>query len=215
MRPPKVKDSTGFSEKSSMGAPGMKGNIVKLAEKATQEDVVSAMTSQMRQVSRQGSEDLVRNVILGHITEERYDIAIDALNNYLLSKPEYPEFKERSERYIRYSIELIHAIRTKRSFPGWNALNMSKQKELFEKALMHFEDLKLTLGKVDVIEREVRIEDVRSTVWVVQAFVYCVGALLFFAVLRELTGGVIPSANVVVESTSSEVVDFIFDRFKL
>lgn len=199
-----------------MSSSAGKLEAVKLAEKATREDVVIEMTSQMRtRAQNQGPSGLVRNVILGHVTEERYDKAIDELSGYLESKFQYPDFKERSERYVQYAIELIHAIRAKRNFPGWNALNMSKQKELFEKALLHFEDLKATLEKVEVIEREVRIEDVRSTVWVMQAVVYSVGALLLFAILKELTGGVIPSANTVIESTTGRIVDFVFEKLKL
>lgn len=208
----KVKATGQSSEMKGMSSAK---NLVKLAEKATKEDVVTAMTSQMRQATRQGNSALVKNVILGHITEERYDQAIKELNDYLDSKSQYPEFRERSERYVQYGIELIHAIRAKRSFPGWNALNMSKQKELFEKALLHFDDLKATLDKIEVIEREVRVEDVRSTVWVLQACVYSVGLLVLFAILKELTGGVLPSINTLVDSSTNSLIDLIFEKFKL
>jgi hypothetical protein len=137
------------------------------------------------------------------------------LRQYLNSRPQYPDFKDRSEKFVQYGVELIEAIRAKRSFPGWNALNMSKQKDLFEKALAHFEDLKATLIRIEAIEREVRIIDVRSTVWVMRACVYSVGALMIFAFLRELTGGILPSVNTVVESTTGQIVDFVFDKLKL
>lgn len=191
-----------------------KGEMIALAEKATQEDVVSEMTNQMRKASRQGPNG-GRNVILSLIIEEKYDEAIEDLRNYLISRPQYPDFKERSEKFVQYGVELIEAIRAKRSFPGWNALNMSKQKDLFEKALAHFEDLKATLIRIEAIEREVRIIDVRSTVWVMRACVYSVAALMIFALLRELTGGVLPSINSMIDSTTGQFVDFVFDKLKL
>lgn len=209
----KVKEGKKSSEIIGMGEPKL--DLVKQAEKASQEDAVSAITSKMRQAVGQGASDLVRNVILGHVVEQRYDTAIRELTEYLDSKPQYPDFKERSEKYVQYAIELIHAIQAKRSFPGWNALNMSKQKELFEKALMHFEDLKATLGKVEIIEREVRVEDVKSTVWVMQACVYSICALLLFAIIREISGGVLPTASTLLEITTGQAVDFIFEKFKL
>lgn len=196
-------------------AKAVKAEVVKSDAPAKKEDVVAKMTSQMRQAASQGASGLVRNVILNHVTEERYDKAIDELTKYLNSKSQYPDFKERAERYVQYGIELIHAIRAKRSFPGWNALNMSKQKELFDKALLHYEDLRATLGKIEVIEREVRVEDVRSTVWVMQACVYSVCALLFFALLKEITGGVLPSASLLLDSTTSQIIDFLFEKLKL
>lgn len=198
----------------------VKSELVEIAEKSQKEEVISSMKSQMRaSIASVGgigaTPGSLRQLILSAVVEEKYDKAISGLNEYMSSKPEYPDFKERCERYAEYAIELIQAIRTKRSFPGWNALNMSKQKELFERALHHFEDLKATLVKIEVIEREVRMEDVRSTVWVVKAVVYAVSVLLFIVFVKEMTGGVIPAADTVLESTTSHVVDFVFDKLKL
>jgi hypothetical protein len=198
----------------------VKSEVVEIAEKSQKEEVISSMKSQMRASIASGggvgvSPGSLRQLVLSAVVEEKYDKAISNLSGYMSSKPEYPEFKERCERYAEYAAELIQAIRTKRSFPGWNALNMSKQKELFERALHHFEDLKATLVKIEVIEREVRMEDVRSTVWVVKAVVYAVSALLLLLFLKELTGGVIPAADTVLESTTDNIVDFAFDKLKL
>lgn len=191
-----------------------KNELIVLAEKAQQEEVVSEITEQMRKANRQGPNG-GRNEILAHVTEERYDDAIRDLRYYLESRPEYPDFRERSEKFVQYACELVEAIRAKRTFPGLNALNMSKQKDLFEKALLHFEDLKATLVRIEAIEREVRIIDVRTTVWVMRAGVYAVSALVIFAFVREMTGGVVPSLNVLLDSSTSQLVDFIFDKLNL
>ncbi len=199
-----------------MGLPAVKSDSVALVEKVAAADVIQAMTSKMRTSARSSAgKGQLRNAILTHVTEERYEKAIQEVGLALESKPEYPQFKVRSERYSQYSIELINAIQAKRNFPGWNALHMSKQKELFERALLHFEDLKATLEKIEAIESEVRMEDNRSTVWVVWAMCWCVCALLIFMVIAELTNGVFPSLNVVVDSAMSSLVDMLFDKFKL
>jgi flagellar biosynthesis protein FlhB len=153
-----------------------------------------------------------RRSILNLVAEERYDQAIDDLKAYLDSLPEYPAFKERAERFATYGIELIQAIRAKRSFPGWSTLNMSKQRDLVERAIHHFEDLKATLTKMEMIEREARIEDVRSTVWVVKSVVYAATVLLVLAFVKEATGEIIPSLSDLFESSINWMVDFIFDK---
>lgn len=200
-------------------AKNVKSEIIEIAEKSQKDEVISTMKSQMRasitSVGTGVTPGSLRQVVLSAVVEEKYDKAISSLTEYMKSKPEYPEFFSRCERYSEYGVELIQAIKTKRNFPGWNALNMSKQKELFEKALHHFEDLKATLMKIEVIEKEVRMDDVRSTVWVVKAVVYAISALLLIVFLKEMTGGVIPAADTVLESTTSQVVDFVFERLKL
>lgn len=198
----------------------VKSEIIETAEKSSKEEVISSMKSQMRAsinsaTGSVGPTGSLRQSILTAVVEEKYDSAINRLQEYIESKPEYPDFRERCIRYSEYGVELIHAIRTKRSFPGWNALNMSKQKELFERALHHFEDLKATLTKIEVVEKEVRMEDVRSTVWVVKSVVYAISALLIFVFIREMTGGVLPAANNVLESSTSSIVDFAFDKLNL
>jgi hypothetical protein len=201
-----------------MGEPAEKAEIVEFNDKVSQNEAGSVMASHMRskaKARKRGANSGAVGAILGHVTEERYDRALKELTEYLNSKPEYPEFKNRSERYIQYAGDLVQAIRAKRGFPGWNALNISKQQDLFDKAILHFDDLKATLEKVEVIEREVRIEDVKSTVWVIQAFVYAVSLLLIVAILKELTGGLMESGQILFDHSMGQLVDLIFDKLKL
>jgi hypothetical protein len=201
-------------------AKAVRSEVVETAEKSQKEEALSSMKSQMRAsiASATGGSVVpgsLRQLVLSAVVEEKYDKAISNIREYVDSKPEYPDFKQRCKRYSEYAIELIQAIRTKRSFPGWNALNMSKQKELFERALYHFEDLKATLVKIEVIQKEECLEDVRSTVWVVKAVVYAVSILLLALFLKEMTGGVLPAADTVLESTNGQIVDFLFDKLNL
>ncbi|HVK60260.1 MAG TPA: hypothetical protein VM432_01870 [Bdellovibrionales bacterium] len=162
-----------------------------------------------------GAPDSLRNIILSHISGDNYQRAVEDLKSYLDSKDDYPQFKARSERYISYAVDLVNAIKAKRSFPGMQQLSMSKQQELFDRAMEHFEDLKVTLRKVEQIESEVRLEDVRSTVWVVKALIYCLFAFLTVAFVREASKGVLPAAAVVADSASDDIVNFLFDKLGL
>jgi hypothetical protein len=88
---------------------------------------------------------------------------------------------------------------------------MSKQQELFDRAMEHFEDLKVTLRKVEQVDREVRLDDVRSTVWVVKAVIYSFFALVAVGILIEMSHGVLPSLGIVVDDAASRIINHIFD----
>ncbi|MDX9731665.1 MAG: hypothetical protein RBT63_07835, partial [Bdellovibrionales bacterium] len=116
-----------------MGEPKLDKSAIVLAE--GQDTAVAAKSRMHASVNNLGSIGMSRRSILNLVAEERYDQAIDDLKAYLDSLPEYPAFKERAERFATYGIELIQAIRAKRSFPGWSTLNMSKQRDLVERAI--------------------------------------------------------------------------------
>lgn len=205
-------DTAGMGE-PKLGISDKEREIVELAEKSSMNDAVSAMKQQMRaSVQQMGAGDNLRQAILTLVVEEQYDRAIEEVERYLDSKPDFPQFRERAVRYVKYGVELIHAVKAKRSFPGWNALNMSKQRDLFEKALDHFEDLKLTLTKIEVIEKEVRIEDVRATVWVIKTAALCIFALIVFVFLREFMRSILPTMGSLLESSTDSLVNLIFDK---
>ena len=97
--------------------------------------------------------DSLRQAILDFVVAGSYDVARDELESYIKSKAEYPTFVERSERYKQHCIDLINAISTKRNFPGITSLSLSKQQEIHEKVLEHFEELKQGLKHIEVIEK--------------------------------------------------------------
>ena len=186
---------------------------IKIAESHSAREVNSKISARMKaSVKDAGDVEGLRAAILSRIARENYDGAIEDLKSYIESKNEYPQFKVRSERYLNYAIDLVNAIRAKRSFPGVQHLSMSKQQELFDRAMEHFEDLKVTLKKVDAIEREVRLEDVRSTVMFVKAAIYCVFAIVILAFLLEASHGLLPTIGVVVDDTFGSLVNWLFDK---
>jgi hypothetical protein len=170
-----------------------------------------SLSQKMKSKQDFGKVDSFRHTILSLVADEDYANAIKELKLYIDSKPEFPQFKERSERYISYSIDLINGIRAKRSFPGIKQLAMSKQQELYDRAVHHFEDLNVTLRKVDQIDNEVRLEDIRSTVWVVKAVVHSTLAILVLAFLLEMSKGILGAAGVLADDLFGKITNTIFN----
>lgn len=158
-----------------------------------------------------GRADSLRHTILTLVSEEDYPRAILRLKEFQESKHEFPQFSARAARYVSYATDLINGIKAKRSFPGVQALAMSKQQELLDRANEHFKDLTATLRKIEQIDREVRAEDVRSTVWVIKALMYGLVAILVVALMRELSRGVLPSAGIVADDFINRFTDWLFD----
>lgn len=155
----------------------------------------------------------LRRSILGLIVGENYDQAKDAMHVYVEDKHQYPAFQSRVERYVQHCVELIHAIQTKRNFPGLATLSLSKQQEIHEKVLEHFEELKQNLKHIEKIERDHKLTDVRSTVWVMQSLSVTVFVIVLSAFLTDLRMGLFSSlvymVNHYVDLASTWVVNLI------
>ncbi len=147
-----------------------------------------------------GKADSLRHTVLQCVSRESYERAADTLKMYVESQPEFPEFKVRAIRYLEYGVDLVNGIKAKKSFPGLSTLPMNKQEELFSRAYEHFEDLKVTLKKIEKIEREVRLEDKRSTVWIVKAFMHSAIAIVALGIFLELSSGTLVSMGIVADN---------------
>ncbi len=189
---------------------------LKVAEANQEREMGSKISARMRKsMNENGKRDGPRAVILTAVASENYLNALEELQHYIESKNEYPQFRVRSQRYLNYAGDLINAIRAKRSFPGMQNLSMSKQQDLYDRAMSHFEDLKATLRKAEQIEAEVKLEDVRSTVWVVKALMYSVFAVLVLCFFLEISRGVLPAASIVAEKTFANLTNAFFDKLGL
>jgi len=105
-----------------------------------------------RELGRYGG---LRRTILGYVVGEKYDDAKVQLARYVESKSyDYPSLGSRAEKFVKHGVELIQAIQTKRNFPGMGSLSLSKQQELNERVLTHFEELKQTLKTIERAERK-------------------------------------------------------------
>jgi len=177
--------------------------------KVTRAEVVQASEMQERlrvrlnesQRRDSATMDSVRPMVLSLVVSEEYQVAKDEIQAYIASKYAFPGLQDRVRRYVDHCVELIAAIQAKREFPGLAALSMTKQQELHEKVLSHFEDLKQTLRHIEGVERDLRLGDVRSTVWVLKGFVYASLSLLVAVAFIDLRDGTLGVAMRVLNSS--------------
>lgn len=157
-----------------------------------------------------GKVDSLRYRVLNYVSGENYQKGIDLLIEAIDSHPEYPKFKPKSQRYLNYGVDLINGIKAKRSFPGMSNLPANKQEELFDRAAEHFDDLKVTLKRVERIELEVRIEDKRASIWIVKAFIYCSIAVASLGCFLEIQRGAMSSAMILIDDAFTKATNYIF-----
>jgi hypothetical protein len=159
-----------------------------------------------------GKADTLRFNVLSYVVEENYDRAIDTLTEFRNRDSEYPRFKEKTERYVAHAVDLINAIRAKRNFPGMKSLTMAKQQELGEKFATHFRELQYTLQKIEKIQVDVRIDDVRSTVWIIKALAYAVFAVVAVAFFLDVSRGLFNTTIVVTDDIFQNLTNWLFGR---
>lgn len=155
-------------------------------------EMQDTLRNRMRESQRKdgvGRGDTLRSTVLGSIVAEEYQRAKDEIAAYVELKFAYPGFQRRVERLVQHCSELVDAIKMKRNFPGLAQLTLSKQQEIHEKVLEHFDDLKRHLRQIEKVEREHKLEDVRSTVWVLRALATGVGVVAFIAFLLDAKNG--------------------------
>lgn len=157
-----------------------------------------------------GRADTLRFNILNWVLNERYDRAIQELREFENRPSPYPTFHAKVSRYILHSIDLIFAIKAKRNFPGINSLTRAKQQELREKFKEHFKELRLILMRVEKVEADLRIEDVRSTIYVVRALWVAVVAVIVLAFGLEIMRGLAETAGLVADDALTRVTDWMF-----
>jgi hypothetical protein len=132
-----------------------------------------------------GRLDGLRYTILSLVVEGRYDTAVAEINFYLNSDQKLEVFKNRAQRYLNHCEELIRAIESKIKFCQTRTITRSQKHELYMMVLKHFNELTESLKKIERIENDVRVNDLRSTVWVLKAFIMCVGIILMIGFVKE------------------------------
>ncbi len=174
-------------------------------------DVIEEESGVSRAELREGN-SLVR-VILGYAVGSQYGKAVRCLEDYIAAHNEYPNFEDRVSRYKQHCTELIAAIKIKRSMSVVAGLSNAKQHELREKVYHHFRELKSILDKIERTLQELRITDVRSTVWFVKAVSASVALIFSVLVIREVLDGGLMSLGYVVQDYLDKSVTFLFTLF--
>lgn len=162
-----------------------------------------------------GRADSLRFNILSWVLEESYDKAIQGLRDFRKEPSAYPNFHERIDRYINHSVDLIYAIKAKRNFPGINSLTRAKQQELREKFKEHFRELQYILTRIEKVETDLRINDARSTMYVIKALWMAGLAVVILAFALEVTRGLAVTTNAVADEALTDAIGWTFDKIGL
>jgi len=161
-----------------------------------------------------GTPDTVRFNVLTFVVNEEYDRAAHYLKDFLERESVYPNFKERVERYVMHSIDLVYAIKNKRNFPGMSLLGKSKQNELREKYRDHFFELKSVMKKIENCQEELRLNDIKSTTMIVRSFWLATMAVFVSAFAIEMFQGLGLTFIVVIEEYVNKFIDYLFTFIK-
>ena len=133
----------------------------------------------------------------------------DRLKDFLEKPSEYPNFKEKITRYIHHSIDLIYAIKAKRGFPGINSLTRAKQQELREKFKGHFKELQYILKIVEKIQGDLRIQDARSTIYVVRAAWLAAFGVIVLAFWLDIVHGLAQTSIIVFDDLFGKLANYL------
>jgi len=182
------------------------------AEKS--EEVRGDLTLQLKaKTNEAGRIDSLKRTILSYVASESYDSAKENLEGYINFKTEFPLFQERSQRYKEHCMDLIQAIQLKRNFPGITSLSFAKQQEIHESVIQHFEELKMALNSIQKIERELKLEDLRSTTWFLKTLNYSLLTVATVGFLVALKSGLGQSFYLVVDRLTDQITTFLIELF--
>lgn len=155
-----------------------------------------------------GRPDSFRYIVLILVLDERYEQALEELKKFSETPSEYPNFHERIEKFLKHAADLVYAIKAKRSFPGILSLTRAKQQELREKFKMHFKELQYVLRIIEKIHTDLRVEDARSTIYVVRAVWYAVMGIVLVGFYMEFTHGLAQSSSLVFNDLFGDFADW-------
>lgn len=157
-----------------------------------------------------GKENSLQHVILKLVVEGHYDEGKKELESYTEMQSDFPMFGFRANRQLSHCRDLITAIRSKRNFPGLTGLPKSKQQEIFEKVLEHFDELKQYLRQIEGLARDVRMSDLRSTTLFIRSLFFAIAGIALAAFLVEFWPGTSESVMIVLDDSLSNFVTWIF-----
>ncbi len=158
-----------------------------------------------------GNPNSLRGIILSHVLEAQYELAITELETYAEGKVDYPSFEFKAQKYLRHCKELILAIQGKREFQGLSNLPVTKQRDMFEKIVNHYEELKNHIKRIETIGHETLLDDIRSTTIVLKTFIFCLFSILLLALLMDLFGNIIITYDKVALDVSGDMSGWLAD----
>ncbi len=150
---------------------------------AIQRNIQLKLANQMAE----GRIDSLRRTVLHYVVRSDYEKAASELDRFIDFKDHFPTFRGRTTKHVQHCRELINAIRAKRNFPGLAALTISKQQEMLDHVLAHFDELKQVLKYIERIANECALDDLRSTSWLLRIVSYVVMIVTATAFMLDFT----------------------------
>lgn len=175
-------------------------------------EMAETLRKRLREAQRRdnGEADSLRRQVLSLTVGESYETATKVLRSYVDGRTDFSDFQMRVQRHVEHCSELIQAIQMKRNFPGFGQLALSKQQEIHERVLHHFDELRGNLKQIEKIERDHRLTDVRSTVWVLQTMSVTVLAVCITWFMLDIYSGLLSStirvAGTFVDNVTTMIV---------
>lgn len=119
-----------------------------------------------------GRSDTLRSSILTFVAGGQWDVAIREIHLYQKYKGTTDAYKKNTRRYFISAEQLIMAIKNLMITPNLYMLTMAKRQAVYERVIRHFEALKNVLEKLDTVENDLKVKDLRASVWVLQSLVF-------------------------------------------
>lgn len=157
-----------------------------------------------------GKTNGLRHLVLSSVVDGNYDGAIKELRLYEDLNSNLPIFKNHTERYFSHCEELIRAIDSKFKFAESKSITRTQKQDLHAMVRKHFRALSDSLRQIETIENNIKVQDLRSTIWVVKATTISVTMLLMFFSVMEARGQLLRPIVNFVEIAIHNVVRAIF-----
>lgn len=170
---------------------------------------VDSDKSQMKEISGvdfNKSGDTISKIILSLVIDDRFDSAMNEIQYYQQLKAKTPLFAGKTNSHFRSAVAIIRDIREKRNIPNFDRLRSGKQKEVRDQVIKQVKHLKDILTKIEQVDHDLKIQDVRSTVWVLKTFTFCSVTLVFFVAIYEA----VQILNSPVKAVVVQVMNLLF-----
>lgn len=151
-----------------------------------------------------GKVSSLRHIILSSVVDGNYDDAIHELRLYEDFNSQLPIFRIQAERYFSHCEELIRAIDSKIKFAESKSITRTQKQDLHAMIRKHFVGLSESLRQIEILENNIKVQDVRSTVWIIRALavstILILGSLAFIEARQTIVRPVLALIEIGVQT---------------
>ena len=122
----------------------------------------------------------IRVVILKLVVGGEFAEAEKSLDEFYESFSAYREFQEKMKPYLIYCKGLVRSIKVKKNLPNKEKLPGIRQKELVDKVVSDYNDLRMHLTKMEALKTEALFKDALSVRIFLRTFMICVSIIMCF-----------------------------------